>query len=237
MSLILNKKGATIDCLTLTDLPIFKHLPIGKYGRNNKYLVDHFTGHSIIFQNNKKYTDLGLPIDGNYVFDMGNGVIVKKKYETFINENRLRTTLYFDITKKLDGLQNFRIFTLTFNPDVFDLSSLYYKVANGGKKQFYRLTESFDMSAPIDYNITSNSCLGCTDDELIIGDKNREVTIKFNKHICYTAQMLKFEILPNNQYFLRLYNSLYETDETSKIMITDKFKAIFDISEVVKNDK
>lgn len=233
VELEISPKGGTIKKLKFDYTPI-KQIEYGFYGENNiKYLADQFTGHSLLFMNNKKYTDLdGGVLKGNkYYGQIGDIAKINKEYTKFIKGKKIRVDINIDIKKKLENLTCFRIFTITINPEAFNLDSLYYICANGGDKEKYYLKNPIDMSAPVDYNISSNNCLGCTDDELIIGDEFHEIKIKFFKHICYTAQMIKFEKI-GDKYFLRIYNSIGEHDETSKFKNFPKnIRARFEISE------
>lgn len=220
-----SKKGGTIEVLkfkSVSDAPLIKLLRHGYYD-DISYGVDFFSGHTIIFNNQKKMTDLTETKISYRLSPLGcvaevrgrigqNGYI--KKYLVYGDGTRVDADIEFNFENEICP-SVFRTFILTLNPDCFDKGSLYYKTVNGGVRpeQFF-VDKDIEQNASVDFNITATHCLGSTDEWMAVGDKNKELIIRTNKAETYTVPLIEFKKVKKN-YIFRIYNSVCETDETS----------------------
>jgi len=239
------KKGGTIEELRFNEIskkPFIKLLKHGYY-KDITYGVDLFSGHTIIFSNNKKITDLSM--SSSTYKQIGNNCLAKimgeidgdtfiKEYLVYSDRPQVDIHIEFDFKKKISPIV-FRSFILTLNPDCFDKRSLYYKTVNGGfdYEKFF-VKKNIDQSTPVDFNITSKHCLGSTDEWLSIGDEKKELIIKTNKGETYSVPLLEFKKIKKD-YLFRVYNSVCETDETTNA-ISFKGKIKFSYSLTAKKN-
>jgi len=113
------------------------------------------------------------------------------------------------------GMAVIRPFSITFNPEAWDLRTLYYKTHNGGNyyEIFHLDGKGFNQGNIYSTLISSMHGLGTTDGVIVIGDKDKSITLKCN--------MAKLAIIPSvvfnsqdNKYFFRVQYSAREVDET-----------------------
>lgn len=225
-------KGGTIKSLTFKTgnfIPQIIELPQGYYD-DISYGVDWFSGHALLFSERKKYSNLSCKsikyiqskksgqdsfsiCRVNIQTEICKGLTLKKVYIIHASEPRVDIHLEFNFKNRMK-LDSFRPLILTFNPEAFDEESLYYETHNGGGLEHYDIDRSFDHSSPVDIHISAKTCLGATTGELIIGDSKNAIILKTDKSSFYSVPMLKYHKMKDS-YFLRVFNTACETDETS----------------------
>ncbi len=220
------KKGGTIKELKFKEIcekPIIKTIPHGYY-EDIEYAMDFFSGHTLVFDGKKQITDLSKTIIKAKEFDnfiraecevnLGSLGLITKRYIIYKNESKLDVELILDLKREV-RTTFLRTMIYTINPETFDKNNLSYSIVNGGlKKERYVFGKSFDQASPVDFRFSARSCLGSTNGELVIGDKNKEIILTTDKSETYSVPMIKFENLEGS-YFLRVFNTLIENDETS----------------------
>ncbi len=233
VNIILNtQKGLSIDSLAfkkISNVPLIGVLPNGFY-KDITLAEDFFSGHTVVeIPMQQKITDLEK-ITVKYPKQKNKNVhqvsiigtiktragIIKKKITIFADENRVDITYTFRLKDVYPS--SFRSGITTFNPEAFDLSSLYYASHSGGKdKEIFPLKDCGTITCDlINHLVSSRSAFGNTDGEFEIGDKE--------KSIVFTTDMAQYAALPmvnflktkdDKNYFMRLLFSLGEYNETS----------------------
>jgi hypothetical protein len=213
------------------------------------YTPDFYSGHCIYYASNgDKTTDLG-PIKNIYINNYTEYVMINasvdfgsiglwKKYFIYKTENKIEIEYEFNLPKIRNNA--FRVGIITINPSAFDLESLYYETVNGGysPEKFHFNNNSFDHTQPVDMKISSNHCLGATESWITIGDKSKSIKITVPKEICYSVPMLKFEKFEDT-FFLRVFHSISEFDETSHLALRGilKLKMIIEADKILTEGK
>jgi len=193
-----------------------------------RFSSDQYSGHFITQDiNNNKITDISFDTGKNVkerlcrdkilIFTK---IIPDKRIEfyknilLYKNSDRIELTYHFKFSD-FHPLY-FRTGIITFNPDAFDLNTLYYATHNGGfnEEKYFLKGIKINQIQTIDNRITSSHCTGATENYIKIGDKDKEIKISLNKAQNYLVPLLHFEEI-NNNYYLRIYHSMAETDETS----------------------
>ncbi|NFN47801.1 alpha-amylase [Clostridium botulinum] len=224
------KKG-TIENLILKDISDKSILGTVKHGYYDDitYAADYFSGHTILREKSlNQITDLDksniIYPDKEDIFNIRIPVKSKingefgelwKIYYIYINQNRV--DIEYNFRFKDTNPIFFRTGILTFNPEYFDVNNLRYKAHNGGKLEEYKLKGTeFNQTDMVSLNISSNSCIGATEEIFIIGDNKKEVVIQRDNSLLYTIPMLEYREI-DEKYMMRLYHSLSETDDTGSI--------------------
>lgn len=233
-----DKKGATIKELVfknVSDKPLVRTTPQGYYD-NISYAVDLFSGHTIILNEGRQMTDLSkaeirtaemkekirLSCQNN-IEGIGK---VTKDYYIYKNLSKVELLITLEFLKRIKP-SFVRCGIITINPEAFDKGCLYYSTRNGGfDKELYHIKKSFDHAASIDMRISTRHCLGTTDEELEIGDKDIALIIRTDKSQTYSVPLIKFEDLKES-FVLRIFNSIIEQDETSETFIAGRVKILF----------
>ncbi|MBI4088152.1 AAC(3) family N-acetyltransferase [Candidatus Kaiserbacteria bacterium] len=234
LKVILDKeKGLSIDSLVLKDLsenPVIKTLSKGYYG-DISLEEDFYCGHTDIkIPGHKEVSDLGkvaVLISGNNVASADSVKIeadikvdfgtIRKHVVIYKNEPRIDITYDFEL-KDLPPA-SFRTGIMTFNPEAFDLKTLFYRSSNGGKgADRFDLGDSDAISAgPISLLVSARSALGNTDGVLEIGDRYKSIVIRTDMAQLAALPMLHFVPLEAT-FLLRTLFSLAETDDTSFVL-------------------
>ena len=226
-------KGLSIDSLILKDLskePVIKTLSRGYYG-DISLEEDFHCGHTDIkIPGHKEVSDLGkgsvlmsgnnvasadsVKIESSIKVDFGT---IRKYVIVYKNEPRVDVTYDFDL-KDLPPA-SFRTGIMTFNPEAFDLKTLFYRSSNGGKQaDRFDLSDSGTISAgPISLLVSARSALGNTDGVLEIGDGYKSIIIRTDMAQLAALPMLHFVPLEAT-FLLRTLFSLTETDDTSFVL-------------------
>lgn len=229
INIVLNKhKGMAIESLTFKNIsskPLVKTLSHGYYDDMN-FGADYFSAHTIIEEGTgRKVTDLE-PVTANVcVCDdvlgkyVGISSSMKNKYGCIgkrINIYWDSIFIVYDLDLQLDCLSSLRTGIITFSPEAFDTGKLYYKTTNGGyREELFDLGKEKNIAHNESVNklISASHCLGATDGWIEIGDDKKHIRIQTDKTNMYSVPMIEFHKF-DRTYFLRVYNSLKEVDDT-----------------------
>lgn len=242
------KKG-TIENLVLKDVSDGSILGNVKHGCYNdiRYSADYFSGHTILRENSlKQITDLDksniiypnkddifnirIPIKFKVNGDFGE---LWKIYYVYINQGRVDIEYNFRF-KDICPIF-FRTGILTFNPEFFDVNTLRYKTNNGGKVEEYSLKgKNFNQGDMVSLNVSANGCLGATEEQLVLEDKEKRIVIQRDNSLLYTVPMVEYREI-DQKYMLRIYHSLSETDDTGSIFWRGHGKFKMSISDKETN--
>jgi hypothetical protein len=228
---LISRRGGAIKKLTFPKI-FDKHLagtiPHDYYDQIS-FSTDQYTGHTIIQEEgNKKSTDLEqtqltfpddlskhpdkvpvickIPIAGGDLW---------KIISVYVNEPRVDIEFNFRFRDLLPYF--FRCGMLTLNPEAFDRGTLRYSTVNGGYdiETYFVKGIKINETQTDDPRISSSHCLGATEGWVDISDNDKGITLITDKSKLYSAQLLHYEETKSS-YFFRIYNSLCETDDTTK---------------------
>lgn len=228
---LMSRRGGAIKKLTFPKIH-GKHLagtiPHDYYDQIS-FSTDQYTGHTVIQEEgNKKSTDLEqtqliFPDDLSKHADkvpvickipIAGGDLWKIIY-VYVNEPRVDIEYNFRFRDLLP--YSFRCGMLTLNPEAFDRETLRYSTVNGGydTETYFVKGIKINETQTDDPRVSSSHCLGATEGWVDISDKDKGITLITDKSKLYSAQMLHYEETKSSYYF-RIYNSLCETDDTTK---------------------
>lgn len=224
------KKG-TVERLSFKSHEGAKVLGNIKHGTYDdiRFSADYYSGHTILRGSDlTQITDLDrsdlfmpealeeypiwVPVKSKIKGEFGE---LWKIYKIYKNSERLDIEYHF----KFNDLSPvfFRTGILTFGEDFFNEEKLTYELVNGGHKEKYSLFgTNFNQSDMVSLNVSASSCLGATDGVLALSDEEKKVFIHRDNAQLYTVPMLEYREI-QGKYFLRLYHSLSESDDTGKI--------------------
>lgn len=225
-------RGGTLRELAFPNVavePLAATLPHG-YFESVGLSPDWYTGGVIIFDEfNRKVTDL-VPTDlvipdAVHEADYPIRIPVRCKIDLptgslWKTMNVYRDTPRLDITYhfRFMDLQphSFRLGIVTVNPAAFERESMRYITVNGGREpEPYVLSgRRVTQDEPVSLNVSSRHCLGATEGWVAVSDGSKGLAVMTNKGECYSVPLIHFEEVENS-FFLRLYTSLAESDETS----------------------
>ncbi len=186
--------------------------------------ADFFSGHLIqTSRHGRKTTDL-LPVaptvtednDGVSVFaaiESPIGIIEKTYRIPFSNSS---FTLHYRL--RLRGLMasSLRLGIFTLMPEAFQRDQLYYETVNGGTRpeRFMLQGHAVSHSSPVSQAISASSCLGATEGWVSMGDNEKKITISSDHGDALPVPMVDYRER-GSTFFLRLYHSAGEIDDTS----------------------
>jgi hypothetical protein len=222
----LKKKGFAISSLIfaqISDKSLLGTLEHGFYD-DITHGADYFSGHLInVARDGTKITDLAFVepvieesveevlVTLNITLDIG---ILRKTYCISKKEAELSV----DYRLKVQGLvaSSLRLGIFTFNPDLFDKDSLYFESVNGGRSpdRFELKGTSLAQDASVSQRVSASGCLGATEGWVAVGDKDREVRITTDKSELYSVPLINYTEI-GDKFFLRLYHSIGELDDTA----------------------
>jgi hypothetical protein len=226
-------RGGTLRELvfpSIADEPLAATLPHGFF-ESIGLSPDWYTGGVIIFdQFNRKVTDLSptdlvMP-DPELLAEYPIRIPVRCRIELpglgslwkIINVYRDAPRLDISYQFRFQDLRpnSFRLGIVTVNPSAFKLESLRYVTVNGGyEPESYELKGRRVMQdEPVSLNVSSRHCLGATEGWAAVSDGTRGLAIMSDKAQCYSVPLIHFEEVESS-YFLRVYTSLAENDETA----------------------
>lgn len=121
---------------------------------------------------------------------------------------------------KVNGLvaSSLRAGIFTFIPKAFDRDTLWFETVNGGAgpERFYLKGHALSHDEPVSQSVSASSCLGATEGWIRIGDSEKTVEIQTDRSKLFTVPMLNYRELPGEgSFFLRVYHSLGEFDDTA----------------------
>ena len=212
---------------------------IKNYGSSS----DFFSGNLSILKKKtlSRFTDL-FPCKYD-IFDTNkNSFLLTTKIKDKNSKIIINKKIYIDLLKRQIRIKlNFknipdsivRLFKMTINPNVFNLGKLTSKTHNGGNNlETFKIDTDFNHGSSIEnvsnYTSSSNS-FGVTKGKFIVGDNQKSIIFEIDKSLSALVAMLEFSKL-KNKYFLRLFFSAYESDDTSFFMHDKKFSSSILIS-------
>ncbi len=222
----LKEKGFAIASLIFTGVSPLSMVGTLEHGYYDDigYGADYFSGHMIReARDGAKTTDLEpaeaviedgereLSISIKIPLDIG------MFFKTFIiSKDKGELTVKYRL--KVSGLEasSVRLGIFTFMPGGFDQDTLYYSSVNGGKgpEIFPLKGHLVSHDVPVNQRVTASGCLGATEGWVVVGDKDKELRITTDKAELYSAPMVNYRQV-DDKFFLRLYHSIGEIDETA----------------------
>ena len=216
-------------------------IPHGFYDRID-YVADWYTGHytyetiakhKLTDLSETKYTTRALQNGIEFAACIDNELgQINKRIQLLENE----VTLEYHFNLEIDSPGVLRCAYMSFFPDFFDMPSLYIEVFNGGDvPDRFAINQAVDHGAPISHLVSARTGFGDTKGEIRIGDKNKSIRFNTDKSQCASIPMLKFEPI-GESYFLRLFYSLQEMDDTSVNQGRKKIVTDFSVTITVGDD-
>ena len=219
-------KGCALKGVTFSqvfDEPLIGTIPHGYY-EDMRLGADFFSGHLIhLARDGRKSTDLdaasydikedaaSVTITLEAALDIGT---LWKVY--VISKTSPEVELTYKL--KVNGLasSSMRLGIFTVLPGAFDRDTLWYETTNGGTRpERYPLKgRNISHDEQVSASVSASGCLGATDGVVTIGDSRKCVTVRTDKSKLYSVPMLRFTDLADS-FFLRLYHSIGEIDDTA----------------------
>ncbi len=171
-----------------------------------------------------------------------NAIIKDKESKIIVKKNILIDMIKKIVKIKLD-LNNVpdsivRLFKMTINPNIFNEKQLAIKTHNGGKNfEHFNINEDLNHGTSIENvsNYTSsNSSFGITKEQIIFGDKQKSIIFEIDKSLSSLVAMLEYTKL-KQKFFLRLFFSAYESDDTSFFLEKKNFSSSITIKTLKKS--
>lgn len=241
----LPNKGYAIKSLVFPSIsksPLLGTLPHGHY-EDMRLGADYFSGHLIHTSREGKQTaDLGrsqvevkeerekVSVLVKSPLDIG---VLWKRYDISKTEPEVVLTYRLKVNGLTASSLRAGIFTLV--PSSFDRDSLWFETVNGGSgpERFILGGHSLAHEEPVSQGVSASSCLGATEGWLRIGDREKAVEISTDKARLYTVPMLRYmELTGEDSFFLRVYHSLGEFDDTAWWVWRGFNEAVFTIRAV-----
>ena len=147
------------------------------------------------------------------IMKFGGGTVTKKIFISNMPEIKIEYLFSSPIPPQC----SFRAGFVTFNPEMFDEQTLFYRCHNGGFDQdSFSLTGRPLKITPVSLLVSARRALGNTTGELEVGDKEKTVILKTNMSGYAALPMIQFEkMLRSKSFFLRTKFSLQEFDDTT----------------------
>ncbi|MDZ4246628.1 MAG: hypothetical protein U1D67_05880, partial [Dehalococcoidia bacterium] len=165
----------------------------------------------LIFPENPDAFPISIPVSCSIETSFGK---LWKTYYVSRDEPRLDIRYHFHL--KDFRPHSFRLGMLTINPEAFNIDSLRYSTVNGGSsvETFYLKGKKVLHHEPVSLSVSAHSCLGATEGWVDISDDEKGVSVISEKSRLYSVPLIHFEEV-DNTYFLRVYSSIGEADDTS----------------------
>jgi hypothetical protein len=193
--------------------------------QKRQHNFDNSSGHVVAFDHKRhKYTDMikteifgeehKAPIRQKIFceMDLPLGHILKTFY---VYENHPRLDIKYVFNFREFRPNSFRLGIFVLNPETFCKNTLTYSTNNGGDLESYVLDKK-----PIKHDnspkpqLTSQGCLGSTEEMIDIGDHKKGLTIFSDKSVWYSVPMINYHTL-GNSFFYRIAHSVAEHDDTT----------------------
>lgn len=139
-----------------------------------------------------------------------------KSYEVFKATPEIKVSYRLKVNGLLASSLRLGIFTVL--PEGFDMNSLWLETVNGGLdvERFYLKGHEISHDEPVSQSVSASSCLGATEGWVRIGDSSRSIEFSSDKSRLFSVPMVRFRgVGPEETFFLRLYHSLGEVDDTA----------------------
>ncbi len=239
---IIPAKGAAIKSLIFKGVSgdsLMGTLPHG-YFDDISFAADFFSGHTIVsgpFA--KQVTDLNeatvevperagdfplrVPIVCRVKLEIGD---VTKRYYLYRNEPRVDLDFIFRV-KRYRNLC-FRVGMLTVNPAAFDRKTLRYCTLNGGDgvEEFRLKGTTVKHHEPVSAAVSSRQCVGATERWVSIDDGKKGVAVIARRGPYAPVPLVHYQEI-DDRYFLRIYNSIAEVDDTTRSLWRGEVKVSF----------
>lgn len=227
IKLVLNKlKGLAVRELYFKnkgDKPLIGTIPHGYY-EDISLGADFFSCHSIIEKPGRhKYVNLSgtephVEVQNNAVVvseeQRDRDIIFRKSYFLFLDKAKLNIKIDIDIPKREIAI--IHPLNMTFIPESFDKTSLFYSTNNGGNLETFRIENvTIDHSQALSTLISAKYGLGATEGILIVGDKDKQIKIYHDQTVSALIPFLYYQPI-DNTFFLRVQYSAQEIDDTFK---------------------
>ncbi|MFQ5479853.1 MAG: hypothetical protein ACE5DW_01080 [Thermodesulfobacteriota bacterium] len=186
--------------------------------------ADFFSGHLIHTDRaGTKTTDL-VPVVPTVIEDEA-GVRISAVIDTsigrLVKEYQIprggdEFTLSYRLTARGLAASSLRLGIFTLMPGAFDKKDLWFETINGGTgpERFSLSGRSLSHAKPVSPAISGTSCLGATEGWVSFGDRKKTLCISSERNIVHTVPMINYSE-PGNEFFLRLYHSAGEVDDTA----------------------
>lgn len=228
---LLSSKGAAISALVfkgISSKSLFGTIPHG-YFDDIALAADYFSGHTIIFgPSGRQITDLNparieIPARAE---DVPVRVPVRCTVPLAIGEVTKIYCLYRAVPRvdieylfRLKTLKNivFRLGMVTVNPGAFEKASLRYSTVNGGHdvEEFRLRGSAVKHHEAVSPSVSSKHCIGATERWVSVGDARKGLLIVSRNGSCAPVPMVHYQE-SGGRYFLRVYNSIGELDDTTR---------------------
>lgn len=224
----LEAKGHALKSLSfpqVSETPLIGTLAHGHY-EDISLGADFFSGHLIhSSREGKKTTDLNpstASVQENFekvMLEIKTPLEIGtlwKRYEISKTAPEVKVTYRLKVGGLVASMLRAGIFT--FMPEAFDRDTLWFETVNGGAgvERFYLKGHALSHDEPVSQSVSASSCLGATEGWLRIGDSSKSIEIQTDKSKLFTVPMLKYLELPaEDSFFLRVYHSLGEFDDTA----------------------
>lgn len=223
---LLKDRGLALSSLIFTevsDQPLLGTLGHGYYD-SIELGADFFSGHLIhTARDGVKATDLSLA--SPTVTEGDGGVSISALIETpigLLEKTYLipRLGKEFSLTYKLRSralpASSLRLGIFTLIPHAFNNESLWFETINGGlgPERFYLKGHTLNHDRPVSPAISASGCLGATEGWISFGDNKKSITISSDRSLVHTVPMINYRE-SGDKFFLRLYHSAGELDDTS----------------------
>lgn len=168
----------------------------------------------LIFPPGADYFPIRIPVRCRIESPLGE---LWKTFYIYRNEPRLDIQYHFRL-KDFRPL-SFRLGILTINPEAFDVDTLRYSTVNGGysPETFYLKGKRVLQDEAVSLSVSAHHCLGATEGWVDISDDEKGVAVITNKSQLYSVPLLHYEEI-DSTYFLRVYTSIGEADDTCDIV-------------------
>lgn len=223
----IKNKGLAIKAAAfprVSKAPLVGTIPHGFY-EDIALGADFFSGHLInISRDGKKTVDLKQTdidireTEGSVVLSSVIPIEIGTLWKSFeISKSEPRISVTYRL--KVAGLtaSSLRLGIFTFLPNGFDRDSLWFETVNGGAlpERFYLKGHTIAQDEPVNQGVSASSCLGATAGWVRIGDGEKIVTVSTDKSRLFSVPMIKYADSIDDKFFLRLYHSLGEVDDTA----------------------
>lgn len=138
----------------------------------------------------------------------------------------------FSLTSPPQGI--LRLGHITLLTGTMNANALYFQVANGGEVETFSLKDKiFDHSSNVSFLVSSSQATGMTDSKLVIGEKEKSLTVTSLKpEHAFIALLTCRQATPSP--FVRVSFSMKEMDETCMHAVCDDKQFIFSTGFSIK---
>jgi len=207
----------------VSDEPLLGTLGHGYYD-SIELGADFFSGHLIhTARDGLKSTDLSLVSPeiredgaGLHVFALLETRIGVLEKSYFIPRIGKEFSLTYKLRTRALSASSLRLGIFTLIPHAFNNESLWFETINGGAgpERFYLKGHTLNHDKPVSPAISASGCLGATEGWVSFGDDKKSLTISSDRSLVHTVPMINYREA-GERFFLRLYHSAGELDDTS----------------------